>query len=305
MRINNIHKSEYINFSLNEQFEIAAITSGDKKLGYTKKDNLIRVNTEKSTEIEILYGTTLGTSIYPMLEKFTYLPFYSNWYPEKVHINHFELDNSVYIEPNVEIQSCENPFISTDNSINWKVTEEFDCLSIIHGPFHHFKLDDIDWVVYIPFLTTKYNYLKVVNNINKIKEVICKIGDSKGNCSNEKIKSITIVPKSISTSSVSVLDTVEINGHYHFNVNIFTDVGYKPITTHLTELASVQIAYRTVEDKELSVFMGQYIIETLNIKSLGHIDFMAFQYEIDQEEWDKYKSLDLAGKEQYLQKLLD
>lgn len=298
--IDNVHRNKHINFSLNEQFEIAAITAEDKILDYTREKNLISVNTEGSTEIEIQYEATIGTSIYPMLKKFTYLPFYSNWYPEKIHINHFELDHMGNIEPNVETSSCKNPYISPEYSVKLEINNEYDCLSIIRGPFYHFKLDEINWVVYIPFLTTKNNYSELVNNIEKIKGVVCTISNLSGDCIPKMIEGISIVPKSLSTSPVSVLDMVETNGYYHFNVNIFTDVGSSSITTHLSELAAVQLAFEAIKDVELSIFMGQYIVELLNIESAGHVDLLVAQYDINQEEWHKYKSLDLTSKEQYL-----
>lgn len=305
VRINNIHRNEYISFSLNEQFEIEVFNAGDKKLDYTREKNLIRIDTERATEIEIQYKDTIGTSIYPILKKFTYLPFYSNWYPEKVNINHYGVDPVGYIEPNVENSSCKNAYISSEYSVNFEINNEYDCLSIISGPFHHFKLDEISWVVYIPFLTTKNNYSELVNNIGKIKKVVCTMSNSGEDCISDVIKGISIVPKSLSTSPVSVLDTVETNGYYNFNVNIFTDIGRNPITTHLSELATVQLAYGAVKNEELSIFMGQYILEILNMESQGHIDLLAVEYEIDDEEWDKYKLLNLVAKEQYLQKLLN
>lgn len=300
VRLDNVHKNEHINFSLNEQFAIAAITSEGKILDYTREKNLISVNTGGATEIEVEYEATIGTSIYPVLKEFTYLPFYSNWYPAKIHTNHFELDHMRNIEPNVETSFCKNPYILNGYSINFEIDNVYDCLSIIHGPFHHFELDEINWVVYIPFLTTKNNYSDLVNNIEEIKELVCRISNSGEDCIPNGIKGISIVPKSLSTSPVSVLDTVETNGYYHFNVNIFTDVGSSPITTHLSELAAVQLAYEEVKEVELSIFMGQYIVEVLNVESEGHIDLLVAQYDIEQEKWYKYKSLDLTAKEQYL-----
>src|SRR5699024_4706427 len=217
VKINNINNRKHINFSLNEQFTLSNIVYQDKTLKYTRKDNIVKVETEGVPYITILYDETIGTSIYPVLNGMTYLPFQSNWYPQKRDINHYELDADGNIEPNVDIAKCDDLMIVQKSNFKWDGNQT-KCLSIIDGPYHNFIFNDIQFIVYIPFLTKTENYSELIRNINKVNDEICKFSKRENNCPSELVKSISIIPKSLSTSHTSVFDAVNINGHYTFNV---------------------------------------------------------------------------------------
>ncbi|WP_077299834.1 hypothetical protein [Virgibacillus pantothenticus] len=197
----------------------------------------------------------------------------------------------------------DNVLISTKSTFTWN-KKQSECLSIIDGPFYNFVLDDIQFIVYIPFITKEENYLELINDIYRVRDGICELSKKNNYCSKETIKSISIIPKSLSSSSASVFDTVNLNGHYLFSVNLFADVGYKPITKHISELIAVQISYRMLEDDKLSIFFGQYLIELLDIESLGYIDWMVENHEIDIEIWEDYKVLNTTKKKEYLRSIL-
>lgn len=151
-------------------------------------------------------------------------------------------------------------------------------------------------------MTKKKNYIKLKDQLVSIRSELCKLFinlKDTNYCTNE-IKTITIIPKSLSTTNLSLYDSTVTNGNYTFYVDPFLDVNYKPVTAHIEELATFLIPYRLLENEQLSFFISQYLIEKLNIEPIGYLEWVMDNSSIKSEEWDRYTKLTIEEKEKVL-----
>lgn len=297
-------EKENIEFTLNEQFSISHIQSEDVKLSFDEKENVYSVETIGLEKLLIYYKFTKGTSFYPLTKEVTYLPYQANWYPQNNNITHYKIDETGSIQPNIQTYECEK--VQTEligNSFEWK-GDDVNCLTLINGPYEKVKIQGTELVVYNPFLTKKENYINLKGELGDIKEELCTLIE-KGRIERDSycmfdINEINIIPKSINSSPISLYDSTITQGSYTFNVNLFLDVNYNPVTTYLTEIATILIPFRILENEEISLYISTYLIEKLDIKTHGQIEFLLHTHGIEDAGLDKFSQLSLIDKEKFI-----
>lgn len=297
------HPYDFLSFTLNEQFKISKILSKDNELVFKQQDNIVEVETKGQDYIELYYESTYGTTFYPLMSNVIILPFESNWYPIANDYNHFMVDSLGYIYANVDKKDCENvEMVIGQSNYKWK-GDKLDCLSIIKGAFDYIELENTKLLVYQPFITTRQNYIDLLNNLELINIELCDLIYNIDYCTSE-IQSISIIPKSMQTNSITLFDSTFTKGNYTFYVNPFLDVNYRPLNEHIKELATFLIPYRLVEDEELSFYLSQYLTEVLEVDTLNYLDFMIEDSSIDKVKWNNYLLLSTIEKRKVLNKMI-
>jgi hypothetical protein len=295
-------KEDLVRFSINEQFSIDHIESEGKNLAFKQLGSTVEVEANGVRSMVLYYKSTLGSSFYPLMSNVTLLPFEANWYPQSINSNLYTVDSSGTLHTNVQTKSCKHvEIIEGEEDYSWH-GDNLDCLSIIKGAYKQIDIEKTKLFVYEPFLTKKKNYIKLKDQLVSIRNELCKLFinlKDTNYCTNE-IKTITIIPKSLSTTNLSLYDSTVTNGNYTFYVDPFLDVNYKPVTAHIEELATFLIPYRLLENEQLSFFISQYLIEKLNIETIGYLGRITEKYSIKSEEWDQYTKLTIEEKEKAL-----
>jgi hypothetical protein len=295
-------KEDLVRFSINEQFSIDHIESEGKNLEFKQQGSTVEVETNKVRSMVLYYKNTLGSSFYPLMSNVILLPFEANWYPQSINSNLYKVDSSGTLHTNVQTKSCKHvEIIEGEEDYSWH-GDNLDCLSIMKGAYKQIEIEKTKLFVYEPFLTKKKNYIKLKDQLVSIRSELCKLFinlKDTNYCTNE-IKTITIIPKSLSTTNLSLYDSTVTNGNYTFYVDPFLDVNYKPVTAHIEELATFLISYRLLENEQLSFFISQYLIEKLNIEPIGYLEWVMDNSSIKSEEWDRYTKLTIEEKEKVL-----
>lgn len=295
-------KEDLVRFSINEQFAIAYIKSKEKNLAFEQQGSIVEVQANGSKSMVLYYENTLGTSLYPLMPNVVLLPFEAKWYPQSTHSNHYSVDSSGTLHSNVETQQCEHvKLVTGGRNYSWQ-GNNLECLSIIKGAYEQIEIPKMKLLVYQPFLTKKKNYIELQNQLLSIRSELCHLfKDFKDiNYCTSGIRNINIIPKSIGTTDLSIYDITVSNGSYTFYVNPFLDVNRKPVTAHIEELSTFLIPYRLLEDEQLSLFISKYLIEKLNIESIGYLEWMIANFPEGSDKWDYYNKLTLEEKEKFL-----
>lgn len=296
------NKDDVVRFSINEQFSISHVKSGEKNLAFKQKGNIVEVKPNGVQSMVLYYENNLGTSFYPLMSNAVLLPFEANWYPQNSISNHFTIDSRGTLYANFEAKKCEHvELVALEESYSWQ-GDHLDCLSIIKGAYEQVELPKTKLFVYQPFLTKKQNYVELQDQLGEVRNELCRlfknIKDS-DYCTSD-VRNILIVPKSMSTTALSLYDSTVSNGSYTFYVNPFLDVNYKPVTAHIEELSTFLIPYRFLEGEKLIYFMSQYLIEKLGIEPIGYLEWVVEDSSISEEEWVNYTNLTIKEKEKVL-----
>lgn len=295
-------KEDLVRFSINEQFKIAHIESEEKNLAFEQKGSTVEVETNGVQSMVLYYENTLGTSFYPLMSNAILLPYEANWYPQSTNSNHYIVDASGTLHANVETKTCEYvKFVVGEENYSWQ-GDNLGCLSIIKGAYEQIETQETKLFVYKPFLTKKKNYMKLQDRLVSVRSELCHLFkqlNDNNYCTNE-IQTITLIPKSLSTTNLSLYDSTVSNGNYTFYVNPFLDVNYKPVASHIEELSTFLIPYRILEEEQLSFFISQYLIEKLDIEPIGYLEWVMKDSSITPEEWDRFTKLTIEEKEKAL-----
>jgi len=295
-------KEDLIRFAINEQFLIDHIEGEGKSLVFKQQGRTVEVETTGVQSMVLYYKNTLGTSFYPLITNNILLPFEANWYPQPTNSNHYTVDSNGTIHANVETKQCDQVEIVLDEvNYSWQ-GDNLGCLSIIKGPYKEIEIHKTKLIVYKPFLTKKQNYLEILEQLELVRDELCRLFHNHKNnnyCTSE-FETIMIIPKSLSTTNLSLYDSTVSNGNFTFYVNPFLDVNHKPVTAHIEELSTFLITYRLSENAQLSFYISQYLIEKLNIESIGYLEWMIKDSSITPQEWSKYTNLSLEEKEKVL-----
>lgn len=295
-------KRDLVRFSINEQFSIAYIESEEKNLVFAQQGSTVEVETNGVQSMVLYYENTLGTSFYPLLANVISLPFEANWYPQSTNSNHYTVDSSETFHANVENKNCEHvELVVGEENYSWQ-GDNLDCLSIIKGAYEQIEIPEMKLFIYKPFLTKKKNYIKLQDQLVSIRRELCHLFKhlKDNNYCTNGIQTVTIIPKSLNTTGLSLYDSTISNGNYTFYVNPFLDVNYKPVTAHIEELATFLIPYRLFEEEQLSFLISLYLIEKLDIESNGYLEWVMEDSSITPEVWDTYTKLTIKEKEKAL-----
>ncbi|MBB5356346.1 hypothetical protein HNR43_002330 [Anoxybacillus mongoliensis] len=295
-------KAPFVRFSMNEQFEIDHIKSGGKNLSFNQQGSIVEVETSGVHSMIIYYKHTFGSSFYPLTSNIVLLPFEANWYPQSTHSNIYTIDSSGTFHTNVETKKCKHiKVIEGKEKYSWH-GDHLDCLSIIRGPYKQMEIENTKLIVYEPFLTKTKNYRELKNQLVSIRSELCELFTNLKNtdyCMNE-IKTVVIIPKSLSTTNLLLYDSTVTNGSYTFYVDPFLDVNDKSVTAYVQELAAFLIPYRLFENEQISIFVGQYLMEKLRIPSSGSLKTIVGKSSISLESWNHYMKLAMEEKEKVL-----
>lgn len=304
-------KKDIVYLYLNEQFEIEKVKSEGEKLNFKQDGNLVKIETHGVKSLSLYYKNTIGTSFYPLMKNVILLPHQSNWYPQTNNFQNYIIDSHGTLHTNSELKKCKQFELIIGKTKYQRKGNNFDCLSILTGPYKELEIQKTKFVVYQPFLTKKKNFINLLKELRLIRDEICNMFLNEienmslnPNYCKEDIHTITIIPKTIETDSLSIYDSSLSNGNYIFYVNLFLDVNYKPVTEHVIELATFLIPYKLLEDEKLSLLLSYYLIEKLNIEPMGYLDeVMKNVSTIELEEWDNFIQLTTDEKEEFLKQI--
>ncbi|MED5053432.1 hypothetical protein P9850_16685 [Anoxybacillus rupiensis] len=295
-------KENLIRFSINEQFKIDHIKSEGKNLSFKQQGSIVEVETNGVQSMVLYYKNTFGSSFYPLTSNIVLLPFEANWYPQSTHSNLYTIDSSGTFHTNVQTKKCKRiEIIEGEENYSWH-GDHLDCLSIIKGPYKQIEIQNTKLIVYEPFLTKTKNYRELKDQLVSIRSELCKLFTNLKNtnyCTNE-IETIVIIPKSLSTTNLSLYDSTVTNGSYTFYVDPFLDVNDKPVTAYVQELSTFLIPYRLFENEQISIFASQYLMEKLHIQPSGYLRTIVEKSSINSESWNHYTKLTMEEKEKAL-----
>lgn len=299
----SLHPKEHtVRFSINEQFQIDHIQGGGKRLPFQQQGNVVQVQTNGAPSMTIYYRHTFGSTFYPLTSGVTLLPFESNWYPQSMDSTLYDIDSSGTLHSNVETKTCTRVnVIVGKEKYHWH-GDHLPCLSVINGPYKQIQVQHTRFLVYKPFLTTTRNYMELKHQLVSIRNELCHLFPNLANtdyCTKE-VKIISIIPKSINTTNLSLYDSTVADGTYTFYVDPFLDVNGIPATKHIQELAAFFIPYRLFENEQISLFAGLYLMEKLHIPSIGYGNRIAEKSSIDSTTWEHYMALSIKEKENIL-----
>ncbi|WP_231925954.1 hypothetical protein [Geobacillus thermoleovorans] len=260
-------KERTVRFSINEQFQIDHIQGGGKRLPFQQQGNVVQVETNGAPSMTIYYRHTFGSTFYPLTSGVTLLPFEANWYPQPVDSKLYYIDSSGTLHSNVETKTCTRvKMIVGKEKYRWRGDHPL-CLSMINGPYKQIQVQHTRFLVYKPFLTTARNYMELKRQLVSIRNELCHVFPDLANidyCTKE-VKSVSIIPKSINTTNLSLYDSTVADGNYTFYIDPFLDVNGSPATKHIQELAAFFIPYRLFENERIGLFAGLYLMEKLHI----------------------------------------
>jgi hypothetical protein len=291
-------EEDIIQFALNNQFSIAQIKNKEKKLPFKQKGSVVEVYTGGAESMTLYYQKTSGTSFYPFIPNMTILPFEANWYPQSTVSNHYMIDSLGTLHTNIDPKSCTNiEIVIGKGKFVWE-GNNLDCLSIIKGPFELIKIKDTSFYIYKPFLTKRKNYIKLQEQLLLVQNELCRLFDElkDGNYCTTDIEAVTVIPKSLGTTPLSLYDCTVTNGNYTFYVNLFLDVNYKPVTDHIAELSTFLIPYRLLDEEELSILISHYLIEIMDIEPIGYLDWIKDDHLLSSIDSIEYSQLTTEEK---------
>ncbi|WP_078557276.1 hypothetical protein [Bacillus alkalicellulosilyticus] len=292
-------------FYVNEQFSISHIISVKGPLPFSQNGNAVDVMTEGVDSFDVYYKNTNGTSFFSITPNLIFLPTESLWLPSTKEVNIYNIDSFGNLYTNVKTRECSNIKYVVGKQKYSLQGDNLDCLSIIKGPFKSLTVDGTGLLIYKPFLTRNKNYSELIEKIQVIQEEVCLLQNLNSEnfiCNRKNIEKIVIVPKSLNTPALSMYDSTYSNNQYTFYVSPFIDINEKPITSHLEELATFLIPFRHFEDKEISILTSIYLMEKMDIQTMGYIDWIIQDSDVNSEEWMKFKILTIEEKQFYIQK---
>ncbi|WP_243292185.1 hypothetical protein [Bacillus sp. FJAT-47783] len=295
-------REDLIRFSINEQFLIDHIESEGKNLEFKQQGRSVEVETTGIQSMVLYYKNTIGTSFHPLTSNNIILPFEANWYPQPTNSNHYIVDSNGTIHANVEANECgQVELVFGKGRYSWQ-GDNLGCLSIIKGPYKEIEIRETKLIVYQPFLTKKQNYIEMLEQLELVRDEICHLFKDLNfnNYCKSKTQTITIIPKSLSTTNLSLYDSTVSHGNFTFYVNPLLDVNHQPVTTHIEELSTFLIPYRLSEDVQFSIYISQYLIEKLDIEPIGYLEWIIEDSSITSKEWRSYTNLTLGEKEKVL-----
>ncbi|WP_184320002.1 hypothetical protein [Geobacillus subterraneus] len=299
-------KERTVRFSINEQFQIDHIQGGGKRLPFQQQGNVVQVETNGAPSMTIYYRHTFGSTFYPLTSGVTLLPFEANWYPQPVDSTLYYIDSSGTLHSNVETKTCTRvKMIVGKEKYRWLGDHPL-CLSMINGPYKQIQVQHTRFLVYKPFLTTARNYMELKRQLVSIRNELCHVFPDLANidyCTKE-VKSVSIIPKSINTTNLSLYDSTVADGNYTFYIDPFLDVNGSPATKHIQELAAFFIPYRLFENERIGLFAGLYLMEKLHIPSIGYGNRIAEKSSIDSTAREHYMALSMKEKENILIQLV-
>ncbi|MED4972494.1 hypothetical protein E5Z46_15510 [Geobacillus kaustophilus NBRC 102445] len=299
-------KERTVHFSINEQFQIDHIQGGGKRLPFQQQGNVVQVETNGAPSMTIYYRHTFGSTFYPLTSGVTLLPFEANWYPQPVDSKLYYIDSSGTLHSNVETTTCTRvKMIVGKEKYRWRGDHPL-CLSMINGPYKQIQVQHTRFLVYKPFLTTARNYMELKRQLVSIRNELCHVFPDLANidyCTKE-VKSVSIIPKSINTTNLSLYDSTVADGNYTFYIDPFLDVNGSPATKHIQELAAFFIPYRLFENERIGLFAGLYLMEKLHIPSIGYGNRIAEKSSIDSTAREHYMALSMKEKENILIQLV-
>lgn len=292
-------KMKLVRFSINEQFSIAQIKSNGENLAFEQRGDIVEVQSNDVQSMILYYKNTIGTSFYPLMSEVILLPFEANWYPQPTKSNHYSIDSSGIFHPNVESKKCGNvEIVFGEKDYSWE-GDSLDCLSIIKGAYKEIEIQEMKLLVYQPFLTQKKNYVELQDHLVSIRSELCNLFNNLGeeNYCTSDIQTINIIPKSMNAKPLSLYDSTISNGNFTFYVNPLLDVNYKPVTAHIEELSTFLIPYRLLEKEQLSSYISQYLIEKLELETIGYLEWVMQDSSITPKQWEEFTKMTIQEKE--------